>query len=127
MKTLLIKQMLANGDGVNQISKNLKVSRGYVGIIKACLKKGVSPAFYQKKFLARNPGIRNKDRKKNYDRGAIYDFRSRKIYQDQEKEPILKFPGTDRELTKIINRSVRAIQVKRAKLKKESSLTVEYV
>jgi len=127
MKTLLIKQMLANGDGVNQISKNLKVSRGYVGIIKACLKKGVSPAFYQKKFLARNPGIRNKDRKKNYDRGAIYDFRSRKIYQDQEKELILKFPGTDRELTKIINRSVRAIQVKRAKLKKESSLTVEYV
>ena len=66
MKAPLIKEMLANGDSVNQISKNLKVSCGYVGIIKACLKKGVASTFYQKQFLLRNPEIKNKNRRKNY-------------------------------------------------------------
>ena len=127
MKAPLIKEMLTNGDSVNQISKNLKVSPSYVGVLRACLKKGVSPAFYQKRFLARNPGIRNKDRKENYDRGAIYDFRSHKIYQGQEEELIMKYPGTDRELAKILERSVKAIQAKRVKLKKESGLIVEDV
>jgi len=127
MKAPLIKEMLTNGDSVNQISKNLKVSRGYVGIIKACLKKGVASTFYQKQFLLRNPEIKNKNRRKNYAKGAIYDFRSRETYPDQDKELILKFPGTDRELAKIINRSVKAIQVKRVRIRRESGLIVEDV
>jgi len=59
---------------------------------------------------------------KNYEKGAIYDYRSRETYTDQDKELILKFPGTDRELAKILNRSVKAIQVKRVRLRKESVL-----
>jgi len=127
MKALLIKEMLRNGENVVEIGIKAKVSLGYVKVIRSCLKRGVSPTFYQKQFLARNPGVRNKDRKKNYDKGAIYDFRSRETYPDQEKELILKFPGTDRELAKILERSVRAIQVKRVRIRRESGLIVENV
>ena len=127
MKTPIIKEMLGNGEDVIEISKKAKVSSVYVKLVRGCLRKGVSPAFYQKRFLARNPEIRNRDRKKNYDRGAIYDFRSHKIYKDEEKKLIMRYHGTDRELAKIIHRSVKAIQAKRVKLKKESELIVEDV
>src|SRR3989344_8229391 len=126
-KTFFIRQAIEKGKNVSEITKSLKTTPGYVKTIKSYLKNGLSGYYYQKRYRSRNPGVKNKHRKKNYDQGAIYDFRSRETYPDQEKELILKFPGTDRELAKILERSVRAIQVKRVRIRRESGLIVENV
>lgn len=77
--------MLKNGESVIEISKKARVSRGYVNTIKTCLKKGVPTTFYQKRFLVRNPAVKNKNRKKNYAKGALYDHCSHEPYTDQKK------------------------------------------
>lgn len=117
-KTPLIKQMLKESGRACEISRKVNVSSGYVSHIKGCLKNNRPTHFYQKKFRSHNPEKRNNDRKKNYDRGAEYDYCSRMSYSKQEEKLILKFKGTDRELAKLIGRSVKAIQAKRARMKK---------
>ena len=126
-KALSIRQMLEQGKSVIETSGEIKTSPGYVKTIKSYLKNGVSGYYYQKRYKSHNPVIRNKHRKENYEKGALYDFCSRAPYPDQDKELILKFPGTDRELAKILERSVKAIQVKRVRIRRESGLIVEDV
>lgn len=66
---------------------------------------------------------RNKQRARNYDKAGTYPPRSWTIV---ETELVLEHPMTDRELSKQIERSVRAIQVCRARLKKDS-MVIEQV
>lgn len=126
-KSLLIKQMLKQRISVREIEEKANVSPCYVSHIKNCLENNLSTRFRQKKFRSRNPEKRNKERKENYDRGAKYDYSSRMGYSKREDELILKFKGTDRELAKLICRSVKAIQIRRGRVKKESGLIVEGV
>lgn len=124
-KALLIKQMLEQKESIREIERKVNVSPGYVSHIKNCLKNNLPTHLYQKKFRSRNPEKRNKERKENYDRGAKYNYSSYVGYSKQEEKIILEFKGTDRELAKLIGRSVRAIQAKRVKIKKESGLIAE--
>ena len=62
---------------------------------------------------------RNKQRKINYDRDGSDRRRGGKPWLRYEVEMILERRLTDREVARIIGRSVAAIQVKRAKLKQE--------
>lgn len=123
-RTLLIKQMLKQGVSVREIEKKMNVSSGYVRHIKSCLKNNLSTNFYRKMLRSRNPEKRNKERKENYDIGAKYDYCSRISYSKREDELILKFKGTDRELAKLIGRSVKGIQIRRTRIKKESGLII---
>jgi len=122
MKVSPITEMLRNGNTVSEIREKIQASICYIRHVKLCIKKGVPTSFYKNRFLSLHPEKKNEYRMKNYEKGAIYDYRSRETYTDQDKELILKFPGTDRELAKILNRSVKAIQVKRVRLRKESVL-----
>lgn len=126
-KVLLIKQMLKQGGSVREISRKINVSTGYVSHIKSCLKNNLSTNFYRKMLRSRNPEKRNKERKENYDKGAKYDHYSHISYSKKEDELILRFKGTDRKLAKLIGRSVKAIQVRRTRIKKESGLIVENI
>ncbi|MEK7157758.1 MAG: hypothetical protein AAB688_01640 [Patescibacteria group bacterium] len=126
-KTSLIKQMLKRGESAREISREANVSSGYVNRIKSCLKNNLPTHFYLKKFRSLNPEKRNRERKKNYDAGAKYDYSSRIRYSEQEKKLVLEFKGTDRELAKLISRSVKAVQAKRGRMKKESELIAEGV
>lgn len=121
MGVTLIKEMLGNGADVIDISVKLGHSRNYIRFIKTCANNGVSPSFYKNRFFSLNPGRRNEIRKENYRRGGIYDDNSRKPYDDEDRELILKFPGTDRELAKLIRRTVEGIQIERYKLRKQNN------
>ena len=60
----------------------------------------------------------NRHRKSNYLKGNFSDG-NRKRYTQEEMELILDHSISDRELAKRLKRSVQAIQIKRARLKKE--------
>lgn len=62
---------------------------------------------------------RNRQRKINYDRDGSDRRRSHRPWLRYEVEMILERRLTDREVARILGRSVAAIQVKRAKLKRE--------
>lgn len=124
-KAVLIKQMLKQNRSTCEISRKVNASSGYVSHIKGCLKNNRPTHFFQKKYRSHHPEKRNKERKENYDRGAQYDYNSHKKYSKQEEELILKSKKTDRELAKVMSRSVKAIQAKRARMKKESGIIVE--
>lgn len=126
-KTLLIKQMLNQGKSIREICRKLNVSSGYVSFIENWLDNNLSTNFYKKRFRSRNPEKRNKERNENYYIGAKYDYCSRGGYSKREDELILKFKGTDRELAKLIGRSVKGIQVRRTRIKKESLIIVENI
>ena len=121
MSVALIKEMLNKGVCVDEISVKLGHTRNYVRFIKMCVKNGVSPSFYKNRFFSLHPEKRNEIRRENYRRGSIYDYFSRKLYSNEDRELILKFPGKDRELAKMIRRSVAGIQKARCKLKKENN------
>lgn len=59
--------------------------------------------------------VRNYDQKTRFFRDETY----RKRYSKKEVIMILKHDIPDRELAKLLGRSVRCIQIKRSKLKKE--------
>ena len=125
-KVVLIKELLKQQNvSVREISRKVNASYNYVSHIKSCLIKNLPTHLHQKKFRSRNPKKRNKYRKENYDKGAKYNYCSHRGYLKQEEELILKSKETDRELAKLIGRSVKAIQAKRAKMKKNSILIVE--
>ena len=60
---------------------------------------------------------RNRQRKINYDRDGSDRHRSKEPWTIHEIDMILERRLTDREVARIIGRSVRAIQIKRCKLK----------
>lgn len=61
---------------------------------------------------------RNHQRKLNYDRGSGSHEVSGAKWSKQDEDQVLEHSISDRELSKLIGRSVRAIQQKRCKLKK---------
>lgn len=126
-KSPLIKLMLKQGISISEINKKMNFSPSYIRFIRNCLNNNLPTHFYKKRFRSRNPDKRNKERKENYDRGAKYDYCSRVSYSKREDELILKFKGTDRELAKLIGRSVKGIQVRRTRIKKESLIIVENI
>lgn len=64
---------------------------------------------------------RNRQRKINYDRDGSDRRHGNKQWLRFEIDMILERKLTDREVARIIGRSVRAIQVKRCKLRHEQS------
>lgn len=64
---------------------------------------------------------RNRQRKINYDRDGSDRRNSYKRWSNDEIDMILEGKLTDREVARIIGRSVKAIHVKRARLKHEPS------
>lgn len=64
---------------------------------------------------------RNRQRKINYDRDGSDRRNSNKRWSNHEIDMILECELTDREVARIIGRSVKAIQIKRARLKHEPS------
>lgn len=66
----------------------------------------------------------NHQRKRYYD-GRDFSEEKRRLWTEHEIEMILLHDLTDTELAKKIRRSVRAIQVKRAKIKKTKNLQEE--
>jgi len=69
---------------------------------------------YKDKDKARR--ARNRQRKRNYDQTAIYEPRE---WTASEDSLVLEHSMSDRELSKLIKRGTRAIQVRRCRLKKE--------
>ena len=63
--------------------------------------------------------MRNEQRKRNYSQTAQY---KRRDWIPEEDEAVLKQDITDRELSKIISRSVQSIQIRRSRLKKEAEI-----
>ena len=62
---------------------------------------------------------RNRQRKINYDRDGSDRRNGRKPWSKHEIDMILERELTDREVARIIGRSVKAIQIKRCRLKNE--------
>ena len=60
--------------------------------------------------------IRNKQRQKNYAQTNIYPPKG--AWANWEEELVLEHSMTDRQLSKLLERSVQAIQLKRSRLKK---------
>ena len=60
--------------------------------------------------------IRNKQRQKNYAQTNIYPPKG--AWAGWEEELVLEHSMTDRQLSKLLERSVQAIQLKRSRLKK---------
>lgn len=60
---------------------------------------------------------RNRQRKINYDRDGSDRHRSREPWTRHEIDMILERKLTDREVARIMGRSVKAIQIKRCRLK----------
>lgn len=61
--------------------------------------------------------IRNKQRQKNYAQTNVYPPKG--AWAGWEEELVLEHSMTDRQLSKLLERSVQAIQLKRSRLKKE--------
>ncbi len=72
--------------------------------------------------LKSDKDIRNFYRRLNYKRGRKYNTNHRMAYEYNEDRKILH-GLTDRELAKLLGRSVSAIQVRRAKLNKHNNLS----
>lgn len=70
---------------------------------------------YVKTYYRRHPGARNRNRKKNYN--ATIPPTPSPRWTSEMLEQILHNDLTDRELGKLINKSVQAIQVKRCKIR----------
>jgi len=72
-----------------------------------------------KRWRLRHPQKRNEGKKRNYATTSFGNANHRHHYTDHEDDLVLDPPGTDRELHKLIGRSVQSIQVRRSKLKKD--------
>ena len=59
---------------------------------------------------------RQAEKKRLYGRSRKHAVNSRKLWDKEEERLVLNFKGTDFELSKIIGRSVQAIQAKRMRL-----------
>jgi len=77
---------------------------------------------HSKKWRKKNPKSRNRRRAKNYALGALHNMNSRKPWTPEDDQAITAADKpTDRELAKTMNRTVRAIQTRRGKLKRNKS------
>lgn len=74
---------------------------------------------YHKKWRKKNPDKRNAERKRNYRRTQFANRNQGQRYDQDHDWLILNSPFTDRELHKIIGRSVQAIQIRRSRLKQK--------
>ena len=72
---------------------------------------------YTKKWRKKFPEKRAEGRKRYYDKSRGGATRSQYAWTSKEMELLETFEGTDTQLAEKIGRSVRAIQVKRAKIK----------
>lgn len=63
----------------------------------------------------------NRNRKANYQKGNFSDGTARPYTLD-EMELILEHSMSDRELAKLLKRSVQSIQIKRCRLKKKEAI-----
>ena len=77
------------------------------------------PYEWNKRWRQLYPQKWNEMKKKNYAQTAFRNPNHRCTYTNNEDSLVLDPPGTDRELHKIIGRSVQSIQVRRSTLKKE--------
>ena len=71
-----------------------------------------------KRWRQKNPHLWQQQKSRNYDRGAQDDRSSGLSYTPQQDRLILNFKGTDRQLAKKMGRTVRAIQIRRSRLRK---------
>ena len=78
-------------------------------------------SYYNKRYRQTEKGRawRNKQRKSNYAKGRAYNYRSDLPYTTFECKIVLAHKAPDREIAKILNRSVQAIQLLRVRLKKK--------
>jgi len=84
-----------------------------------------------KRWRETHPKGRNLQRKVNYDKGATFNINSGKVYEDIETQMIVdkvlidrngtitEKSATDREIAKLIGRTVRAVQAHRTIIKKK--------
>lgn len=79
-----------------------------------------TPYEYQKKYRKSHPEVRRRNRKKNYEQSLEGARNSKELWTQHEDAAVLAHEITDRELAKKIGRSVQAIQIRRARLKKGS-------
>lgn len=74
-----------------------------------------------KEWRKRHPDRRASQRSKYYARMKKWDVRSRMPWSAEDEEIIIEHVAPDRELAKTLGRSVRAIQVRRAQIKRAYS------
>ena len=71
-----------------------------------------------KRWRLTHPAKRQEGKKRNYASSATNNANNYQHYTPREDTLILTSPLTDRELHRVIGRSVQAIQIRRSKLKK---------
>ena len=72
-----------------------------------------------KRWRLTHPAKRQAGKKRNYDLSATNNANNYQHYTTREDTLILTSRLTDRELHRVIGRSVQAIQIRRCKLKKQ--------
>ncbi len=75
----------------------------------------------KRRWQKTHPEARNTIKKRNYARGKTSTSKKREQYLSDEIQLILAKERSDRELAKLLGRSVQAIQVKRVRIKKRSA------
>ena len=71
---------------------------------------------YLSEYRSSHTQERNSGRKLNYEKGTWYKRNSGRLWTDEDSRLVLSFSGTDRELARLIGRSVQAIQGRRCKI-----------
>lgn len=122
-----IRSMVKKGMSASDIADNLETTIRYVYNVTSDTRQvetGNKKSLRQdnKNYRLRQTDQRNKDRSKNYEKGAIHTLNEHQHWTETDDKLVLGgFTGTDRELSARIERSVRAIQQRRAKLKKHKT------
>lgn len=62
---------------------------------------------------------RNRNRKNNYTKGRIFNAKSHQAFTTTDCKIILEHKLCDREIAKLLQRSVQSIQIMRSRLKKK--------
>lgn len=75
-----------------------------------------------KRWRIRHPHLRNEGKKRNYAKTAFNNRNNQYHYTDVEDYLVLNSSCIDRELHRILGRSVQSIQVRRWRLRKNGAL-----
>jgi hypothetical protein len=121
---LSLKRGKLTSDIIEEICIASESNSHYVRIIAydyiIWLKQGGRLRKDEKHYRLVHTNKRNEHSRRNYMIGMKYDYNRHTRYTREEEDMILgKYNGTDRQLGKLIKRSVKGIQVKRAKLNEE--------
>lgn len=119
--TLIRDLLIKKGLSAKEIHKETSFSLKYVKSIVSDINNGGGDTCRlrkgQKKYRINNKKQRNHDRRTNYAKGRLYAIKAKKPYSKKELDLIKGgFVGDDRDLAKLIGRSVQAIQIKRSRI-----------